>query len=115
MNASGQQPLDLGAAPDSEANLRTAYAKVPYLAKEGITFEQVLADPLMKKLLANINIASLRARAGALRKGSLAMIGPLAPPPISEDGFIVAIILAVLAGGVIGCILVLLRRNNGPR
>lgn len=103
-NTPEQQPLDLGDAPDSEANLRTAYAKVPSLAKEGITFEQVLADPLMKKLLGNINEARLRAKSAAL-----ALIAPL--PPISEDGFIIAIILAALAGGVLGCILTLTRRK----
>lgn len=65
----------------------------------------------MRKLLGNINIASLKARAESLRNGTLAAIAPIPLPPISEDGAIIAIILAVLAGGVIGCILMLIRRN----
>lgn len=107
-----QQPLPLGDAPDSEASLRDAFERSG-LARQRWTFERAIRIPLMRKCLANIAEARMKALADAakLRSSALALVLPLPVPPISEDGFVIAIILAVLAGGVLGCILTLIRRR----
>jgi hypothetical protein len=103
-----QPSLPLDGGPTDP--LREIYESSPALKKQFPTFEQAISDPLRRKGIANAAREMVKARGRAL-----ALLGPIPLPPISEDGFIIAILLAALGGGVIGCILTLIRRGRGPR
>ncbi len=61
-----QAPLALGDERDHDTPLRDAYVSVPELARRGISFERAIADDVMRRCLANIAEARLRARAKAM-------------------------------------------------
>ena len=62
IGVAAQPSLPLGDAPDSDASLRVAFERSG-LRKLGFSFEWAIEDELIRRCLANIAEAALRARA----------------------------------------------------